>query len=378
MKIVLIGPVYPYRGGIAHYTTSLTQALRKAGHTVLLISFKRQYPKRLFPGQSDHDPSRRPQVIGDAQYCIDSLNPLTWLTTFSCIRSFRPDVVVLSWWTVFLAPAWLVLSLLQRIFLQRALVIICHNVLPHESRRPDRWVAKAVLGLATRLIVQSDAEKQRLLTLLPKKPVDVIPHPVSNMFADQSISREAARAQLGLAQDMPVLLFFGIVRPYKGLADILSALPQLRADLGKVRLLVAGEFWEDKQVYLKLIDRLGIGDIVMLDDRYIPNEEVPVYFGAADLLIAPYRSVTGSGVIQLAVGFNLPVVTTVDVPLRTDVDRRLVRVVARTELARAIADHFTADQGAFGASIPSPRSDVGWQELVACITRDAVTLAPGK
>ena len=132
------------------------------------------------------------------------------------------------------------------------LVIICHNVLSHEGKRLDRWIARAVLGLASRLIVQSDAEKGRVLNLLPGKPVDVIPHPVYDMFADQRIPRETARTRLGLAPDMPVLLFFGIIREYKGLSDMLLALPDIRARLGQVRLMIAGEFWEDKRSYLEV------------------------------------------------------------------------------------------------------------------------------
>ena len=290
MKVVLIGPVFPYRGGIAHYTTMLNKALRDAGHDVLLISFKRQYPQWLFPGESDRDPSRNALIVDDVRYCIDSLSPFTWFATFRLIWSFRPDVVVLSWWTVFLAPAWFVLSMLQRVFLRSPLVIICHNVLPHDGRKLDRWVARAVLGLATRLIVQSDAEKGQALNLIHKKQVNVIPHPVYDMFADQWIPREIARTRLGLAPDIPVLLFFGIVRRYKGLSEILSALPDIRARLGQVRLLISGEFWEDKQACLSLIDRLGVGDLVLIVDRYIPNEEVPLYFCAADLLVAPYHT----------------------------------------------------------------------------------------
>jgi glycosyltransferase involved in cell wall biosynthesis len=371
MKIVLIGPVFPYRGGIAHYTTRLDKALRDAGHDVLVISFRRQYPRWLFPGESDRDPSRNALVVDDARYCIDSINPFTWLAAFGSIRSFRPDVVVLSWWTVFLAPAWFVLSALQRAFMSSSLVVICHNVLSHEARRLDRWVAKVVLGLASRLIVQSDAEKRRVRDLLPNKPVDVVPHPVYDLFADQQIPREVARTRLGLAQDMPVLLFFGMIREYKGLSDILLALPDIRAHLGRVCLMIAGEFWENKRTYLDLIAQLGIGDLVVIEDRYIPNEDVPLYFSAADLLVAPYHTLTGSGVIQLAVGFDLPVVTTVEVPLRTSNDRRLIHIVVRQELANAIVEYFADDRRPLTTSEALAKPDTGWQELVGCIVKDA-------
>lgn len=367
MRVAFLGPVHPFRGGIAHYSTLLCRALAAAGHDVLLISFTRLYPRRLYPGQSDRDPSQSPLTVDEVQYSIDSLNPFTWLRTFWRIRAYRPDVVVLSWWTTFLAPAWLTLAALTRVFLHSPLVILCHNVLPHEASRFDRVAAKWVLGLGTRLIVQSEPEKQRLSELLPGKAVDVVPHPVYDMFASGRTSRVEARAALGLPQDVPVLLFFGIVRRYKGLSDVLSALPAIEARLGQVRLVVAGEFWEDQGPYLAQIERLGVRDLVRIDNRYVPNESVPLYFTAADLLVAPYHSMTGSGVVQMAVGFGLPVVTTVDVPLRTDAERALIHVVPRAELADAVA--------ACLADPPRPRSTEsaargqtsGWDELVACI-----------
>jgi len=310
VRFVLIGPVYPYRGGIAHYTTMLYRALCERGHKVLLVSFKRQYPQWLFPGQSDKDPSKKPLKVEEARYWIDSLNPLTWLMAFWRIRRYRPDAVILQWWTTFWAPVWFVLGALNRLFLQRPLIYICHNVLPHEVRWWDPWLARLVLRWGTRFIVQSAEEERRLATLLPRAQVAVVPHPVYDMFAGERISKEEAHRRLGLPLEVPVLLFFGIVRKYKGLKDLLMALPEVRARLGRVVLVVAGEFWEDKRPYLQMIEQLGISDLVVIEDRYIRNEEVPVYFSAADVLVAPYRRATGSGAVQMARGFGVPVVTT--------------------------------------------------------------------
>jgi glycosyltransferase involved in cell wall biosynthesis len=310
VKLALVGPVYPYRGGIAHYTTMLYRALCEREHEVLLVSFRRQYPQWIFPGRSDRDPSKKPLKAEGVRYWIDSLNPLTWLATFWRIRRYRPDVVILQWWTTFWVPAWFVLGVLNRLFLRRPLVIICHNVLPHEVRWWDLWLARLVLRLGTRFIVQSLEEKGRLLDMIPEAHIDVAPHPVYDMFADQRISKEEARRRLGLSLGVPVLLFFGIVREYKGLKDILAALPKIQARLGSVILVVAGEFWEDKRPCLEMSERLRVSDSVIIEDRYIPNEEVPLYFSAADVLVAPYRRATGSGVIQMAMGFRVPVITT--------------------------------------------------------------------
>lgn len=305
----MVGPVYPYRGGIAHYTTMLYRALRERGHDVLMVSFKRQYPRWLYPGRSDKDPSKEPLLVEDAHYWIDSLNPITWLTTFWRIRRYRPDVLVLQWWTTFWAPVWLVLGILNRVFLQNPLVYICHNVLPHEMRWWDPWLTQTVLRWGTRFIVQSEEERRRLVTLMPMVQVTVAPHPLYDMFAAQRIPKDEARRRLELPLDAPILLFFGIIREYKGLRDILAAMPEIRARLGEVVLLVVGEFWEDKRPYIEMIERLGIGDSVIIEDRYIPNEEVGLYFSAADALVAPpYRQVTGSGTVQMARGFGIPVI----------------------------------------------------------------------
>jgi glycosyltransferase involved in cell wall biosynthesis len=307
MRVALIGPVYPYRGGIAHYTTMLCRALRERGNHVLLVSFKRLYPQWLFPGRSDKDPSKQPLEVEDVQYWIDSLNPFTWLATFWRIRQYRPDVLILQWWTTFWAPVWFVLGALNRLILRKPLVYICHNVLPHETRWWDSWVARVVLQWGSRFIVQSKEEEVRLATLMPRVQVAIAPHPVYDMFADQRIPKEEARKCLGLPPNVPILLSFGIVREYKGLLDILAALPEIQAQLGKVMLVVAGEFWADKRPYVEMIEQMEIGDQVIIEDRYIPNEEVGLYFSAADVLVAPYRRRTASGVVQMARGFGMPV-----------------------------------------------------------------------
>ena len=307
--MTLVGPVYPIRGGIAHYTTMLYQALQEEGHTVLMVSFKRQYPKFLFPGRCDKDPSQDPLIVEGANFWIDSLNPFTWLRTFWRIHRFRPEVMVFQWWTTFWTPVWFVLGILHRMAGGCPLVFICHNVLPHESRCWDPWLARLAFNAANRFIVQSLAEQERLKGLIPKARVEVLPHPVYNQFSDQRIPKEEARVRLGLPLEGQVWLLFGIVRRYKGYLEFLDRLHEIREQCGRVTLLIAGEFWESKERLLRRVKELGLEAQVRIEDRYIPNEEVGIFFSAADAVLVPYTRITGSGVMQLAKGFGVPVIT---------------------------------------------------------------------
>lgn len=308
MKAVLVGPVYPYRGGIAHYTTMLYRALREHGHDVLMVSFKRQYPRCLYPGKSDRDPSRTALHV-NAEYLLDPLYPWTWWQTVRRIVQFKPDTVVIQWWTTFWAPAFAALAYLLR---RKGLLILflVHNVLPHEARPWDVWLVRMVLSQGQAFIVQTAEEKRRLLSFVPSASVTICHHPIYDMFSNQHIPKEEAKRRLNLPADVPVVLFFGIVRPYKGLKYLVDAVALLR-DWGKVvYLVVAGEFWQDKTAYLQQIARLNLSEWVRLEDRYIPNEEVGLFFSAADVFAAPYVGGTQSGAVGMALGWGVPIVVT--------------------------------------------------------------------
>lgn len=363
MRIVLIGPVPPFRGGIAHYTSQLSFALAAAGHDLLVISFKRQYPRWLFPGASDRDPSLEQIETIQAQFWLDSLNPLTWFVTFARIQRLKPDVLILPWWTAYWTPAWFTLGMLNRIFGVSTLVILCHNVLPHDSRSWQKMATKLVFRWADRFVVQSPDELEKLHGLLPQAEVRAIPHPVYQMIPKPELDKPTAKARLGIEPSRRVLLFFGMVRPYKGLDILLAAMPRICEEFPDVLLVVAGEFWEKPVHYEAQIRDLGIESAVRVDNRYIPNEEVALLFAGADLVVAPYRQVTGSGVIQLARGFGLPVIasgTTIQ-----DAGVQIVPAEDPAALAAGIVHSLRS---------PSPRpaavEDAGWGRLVDMLVGD--------
>lgn len=381
MRIVLVGPVYPYRGGIAHYTTMLQRALEGRGHSTQVVSFKRQYPRWLFPGESDRDPSHQALRAQAVDFAIDPLNPVTWLTASRRIRAVGPDVIVFPWWTTYWAPVWYVMTCQLRGRFQVPLVFICHNVLPHEASTRDRWLTRLALHHGTHFIVQSDDESRTLLQLLPESRTKVVPHPVYDMLAGSVVTRAEARAKLGLAADAKLVLFFGLVREYKGLADLVDAIPQVAREIDSVFLLVAGEFWEAREGYLQRINELGIQSRIRIDDHYIPNEEVPLYFGAADVVVAPHRRATGSGVVQMAIGFGTPLVTTLGSQFEGMQLPRCIRTVPPSDgaaLARGIVDLLNeSDLASCAPDIKCLRETFSWDRLVRALELICTEAAEG-
>lgn len=369
MRIALVGPVYPYRGGIAHYTTELAQSLEAQGHDVLLISFKRQYPSWLYPGSSDKDPSKTAAAPQNAKYWIDSMNPWTWFQAFRRIRAFNPDRWVLQWWTIFWAPVWVIFGVLNRLALRSPLIFICHNVQPHEERRGVRIFSRLALRLGDVCVVHSEEEGRCVRELVPGARVRVQHLPVFGRFAGEGQSQAAARASLHLPSQAPVFLFFGIIRSYKGLKDLLAAFPAVRRDLPDALLVVAGEFWEQRQDYEQLIGELALGEAVRIDDGYIPDEDLHQYLAAADLVVAPYRSVTGSAVVQTARGFGIPVIATRIgslVELAQDDDGiTLVEPGDPSALAQAMVAEYQGMKAGAGLRGRPQRS--GWHAIVTAI-----------
>ena len=369
MRVVLIGPTHPFRGGISHYTTLLCHHLRRQ-HQVDFISFRRQYPKWLFPGRTDRDPSQRPFTV-ECDRLIEPFRPWTWIQTARRIRELEPELLLLQWWVPFWAPVWLTILKLVRRRAKPRILFISHNILPHEAGWLDRILTRWVLGQADAIIVHSRRDREDALDLLPGTEVHVTAHPTYEIFAQQVPSTLEARRILGLAGDVPIVLFFGFVRPYKGLHYLIEALPQVLDHLD-VHLLVAGEFWDDDAPYREQIRALGLGEHVTIVDRYIPNEEVSTYFGAADLVALPYTDATQSGIVQMAFGFGLPVVTTnvggLGEGVRDGLTGLLVPPRDSDALTAAVTRYFQEELGpSFRANIQAQKDRFSWTRLVTLI-----------
>lgn len=372
MRICLVGPTHPYRGGIAHYTTLLARHLQQSGeHDVLLISFSRQYPRWLYRGRTDRDPSRHP-VRAEAEYLLNPLNPLTWWRTLRRIGRWQPDVVVLPWWVPFWAPVWAVLGRgIRRLPGAPKLLFICHNVLPHEQGTLGRLLLPAVvrqtLAPGDGFVVHATSSAERLRALLPEARYRVAPLP-----SYAALGREKEQAlPATVPQDRPLLLFAGFVRPYKGLDVLVDALPAVLARR-PVHLLVAGEFWQDVANYRQQVEALDIADAVTLVDAYLPDEQLAACMKAADVVVLPYRSATQSAVVQLAFGHGRPVITSNVDGLREAVTHEETGLLVPPEepaaLAAAINRFFDEDLGGeMRANIQAQADRFSWDRLVAAL-----------
>ena len=304
-KIVMIGPVYPYKGGIAHYTSLMYRAL-SCKYDVRMISYSMQYPKILFKKeQRDYD--NKTFQIPDTKYWINTANPFNILSVARKIRKMKPDLVIFQWWHPYFAPCYWIM---EKVLAHTKKLFVCHNVFPHERFPMDRRLSSMVLKNGNCFIVQSKQDEADLLTIRRDAPHARTVHPTYNAFRLEGISRATARERLGIDAKEKVLLFFGFVREYKGLKHMIHALPEIVSAQPDVKLYIVGDFDGDKEHYLEMIREEGMESHVVIQDGYVPDREVEKYFAASDLVVLPYESATQSGIVQIAYGFELPVVAT--------------------------------------------------------------------
>lgn len=369
MKVALLGPTYPFRGGIAHTTTLFYRKLAQL-HTVEFFSFSRQYPKFLFPGKTDRDPSLTP-LDAPCQYTLDSMNPVTWLQTAKAIVRTGAGWLILPWWVPFWAlPFFAVTAFVRRQGVR--VLYLCHNIAPHEANMADRAFTRLALSQGDAFIVQSPRDKMLLQAIFPSRPI--YHRPIFSVFDMPGLDlmpKDTARRQLGIAPDRPVFLFFGFVRAYKGLHYLIDAVAELcRQEQNTPHLLIVGEFWKDKADYLEQIDRLGLAQSVTIVDRYVSNEELPLYFSAAEAVVLPYLETSQSAVIPLAYGFGKPVITTEQPGLAAVLHERdrqwLVPPADSAALARSIR-RFLAQPETSGANQTGLSQTDAWEGLMETI-----------
>lgn len=305
MKIVVLGPAHPYRGGLASIMETMAREYMRRGHEVAIYTFRVQYPSLLFPGKSQYVDAPAPDDL-HIERVVNTVNPLNWIAVGRRLRRERPDMVLMKYWTPFMAPCFGAIARIARGNGVTRVICQIDNVEPHEHHIVDRPFNRYFLGAVDGFVYMSE-QVHGELKAYTSAPMLFSPHPMFENFGE-AVDRAEACRRLGLDPDIRYMLFFGLIRDYKGLDLLLRAWASARPE--GYRLIVAGEYYASREKYVSLIDESGLRDEVALHDRFIPDEEVRYYFSAADCLVLPYRSATQSGVTQIAYNFSLPMIVT--------------------------------------------------------------------
>ena len=305
MKIVMVGPVYPYKGGIPHYMGMMCKTFAKE-HEVITLSYKMQYPKFMYKKEQRDYESDTFKVEG-TDYCINTANPFNWIHVARIINDMKPNLIVFQWWHPYFAPCYQVICSLLK---TKEILFVCHNVFPHERFPMDRLLTKCTLKKGKYYIVHSKLDEEDLLSVKPNADYKRAVIPTYSVFNKQHMTKEKARKTLGVEQKEFMLLFFGLVRENKGLRHLLKAVSIIKDRIPCVRLYVVGDFDGEKDNYLKLINDLDIDNCVIIEDSYVSDDDIEKYFKATDMVVLPYESATQSGIVQIAYEFLKPVVVT--------------------------------------------------------------------
>ncbi len=365
MKILLVGPASPLRGGIANFNESLYNAFDKK-HDTHIIGFSLQYPSLFFPGRTQYEKGAPDTGIRSTNL-INSINPLSWRSAAAGIVKMRPDCLVVHYWMPFFAPA--LGSIIRKVKRKIKVKVIglLHNVEPHEGMPGGKRFGRYFFDSCDGFIAMSSTVLTDLKKYGIDKPALHIPHPVYDIFGDP-VSRQFACENLGLNCDQKHLLFFGIIRRYKGLDLLLEAFASPRLSNLNLKLIVAGEFYEQEDRYIDLVQRLGLEHKILFTRSFVPKEKVAQYFAASDLIVLPYLSATQSGVTQIAYHFNKPMLVTNVGGLEDVVANGRVGYVCGKdpdEIASAIADFFENNRSAeFVENIKTEKKRFSWDAMV--------------
>lgn len=375
MKVVIIGPAYPLRGGLATYNERLARAFQEAGDEVRIITFSLQYPDFLFPGQTQFSTEPGPKDL-HIEASINSVNPLSWWWVGEKLRRAKPDLVVFRFWLPSMGPA--LGSIARRIRRNRhtRIVAITDNVVPHEKRPGDRPFTRYFLSACHGFVTMSRAVLTDLRRLRFRQPARYQPHPLYDNFGPLKPKKEALEA-LGLDPATGYLLFFGFIRAYKGLDILLEALADERVAQLPVKLIIAGEYYEDAAPYEALIKKYTLESRLIRATDFIPNEKVVDYFCAADLIVQPYKNATQSGVSQIAYHFERPMLVT-DVgglaELIPDGEVGYVVAPAPAAIADALVDFYAQQrEQEFTAGVWARKKQFSWSEMIAALKAVAQT-----
>ena len=366
-RIVIIGPAYPLRGGLASFNERLATELQHQGHDVSIYTFSLQYPNFLFPGSTQYSTEAAPSHL-NIKVLINSVQPFNWLKVGNRLKKEQPDLIIVRYWLPFMGPC--LGTILRRAKTNKHTRVVCiaDNVIPHEKRPGDSWFTRYFVKAVDAFITMSEKVCKDLQQFIGHQSVQIVPHPLYDNFGGK-VSTTEARNHLAISTDNPIVLFFGFIRKYKGLDLLLQAIPTLQQKYPQhrnIRFLIAGEFYEDRSIYDELIKALELAPSLILRTDFIPDSEVKNYLCAADVVIQPYRNATQSGVTPLAYHFEIPMIVSNVGGLPALVPDGKVGIITEPNpdaIAEAIHRFFSVGKEKFIPGLQEEKKKYSWQVM---------------
>lgn len=367
MRIAIVGPFPPFRGGISDLNSALAYQLSK-NHDVRAYNFTTQYPKVLFPGKTQFK-------IGDAAQdfenirCLSSINPLTWKKTADKIIINKPDLVLFRYWMPFFSPAFYAVAKRIRKRSNTKIIAMCDNIIPHEKRALDQQLTKRFFEQMDAFIVLSKKVEAELLSFIPDAHYKFSPHPIYSIFGEAP-SRDQARELLNISTKK-VLMFFGLIREYKGLDILIHAMGKLNKVIDDYTLMIVGECYEDEKKYIDMIEQNGIQNNVYTHFSFVSDEDVGTYFSASDVVVLPYKTASQSGIVQIAYHFDTPVIVSNVGGLPEIVDEGKTGYSVNPDpdsFAEAIQSFFASeDNASFSMNVAEFKKRFSWETMIETI-----------
>jgi len=372
MKIIILGTSWPYRGGLATFNERLARQFKEEGHEVEMWTFTLQYPSFLFPGKTQYTNEPAPGDLSIRRE-LNSCNPFNWLRVGRAVRKAAPDLLICCYWMSFFAPAYGLISRMARRNGKTRCIALVHNMIPHEPNILDKLFAPYFVKSQDGFVALSESVVQDIDKLDKKdKPKTFSPHPIYDHYGER-MAKSAACEALSLSEDKHYMLFFGLVRAYKGLDLLLDAFGQVKEQLPDLQLIIAGEFYEDEEKYRAQIEKLGLKDRVIVRNEFVPDGDLRKYFGAADLIVQPYKTATQSGVTQVAFHFEKPMLVTNVGGLGEIVhDRKMGYACEPTAeaIAEDLLDYYQNDRQAdYTKYLQKEKTKYAWSKMTSAFER---------
>lgn len=370
-KVVLVGTAYPYRGGLASYNERLVREFNRLGYDAEIITFTLQYPNFLFPGKTQYSTSPAPTDLKITRK-VNAINPFNWIKVGRQLKKMKPEMVVFKFWLPFIGPSLGTIGRIARKNKFTKIITIVDNIIPHEKRMGDRMLSNYFVKSNHGFVAMSQSVLDDLKTFDESKPKLLSPHPLFDNFGELITKKEACD-RLGLDPSFNYILFFGIIRDYKGLDLLIKAFPEIKNKLENVRLIIAGEYYNNEEQYRELIHNLGCEKEVIVHNKFVADEDVKNYFCAADIVAQPYKSATQSGVTQIGYHFEKPMLVTNVGGLAEIIPHNKIGYVVEPdpkEISAHLLEFFQeGKKEVFETNIKEEKKKFMWDKMVASVEK---------